>query len=30
VLSPLMPPDEFVARSGAGLLAAIKDIRPRY
>ncbi len=29
VLSPLMPPDEFVARAGDGLLAAIKGLRPR-
>jgi alkanesulfonate monooxygenase SsuD/methylene tetrahydromethanopterin reductase-like flavin-dependent oxidoreductase (luciferase family) len=29
VLSPLMPPDEFVARSGDGLVAAIRGIRPR-
>ena len=29
VLSPLMPPDEFVARAGDGLVRAIQDIRPR-
>ena len=29
VLSPLMPPDEFVARAGGGLLAAVKGLRPR-
>jgi probable F420-dependent oxidoreductase len=29
VLSPLMPPDEFVARAGDGLVTAIKGIRPR-
>jgi probable F420-dependent oxidoreductase len=29
VLSPLMDPDEFVARAGAGLVQGIQSIRPR-
>jgi alkanesulfonate monooxygenase SsuD/methylene tetrahydromethanopterin reductase-like flavin-dependent oxidoreductase (luciferase family) len=29
VLSPLMEPDDFVARAGAGLVRAIQAIKPR-